>query len=176
MGPALVMSETRACLRTLAQVHSDVGEILTRTNRVLAANSSELHFVTLAMARLDPRDRTMVYASAGQRGYLLQTGFDVTILDSTSLPLGIRDDTIVPSSQVYKLKAGDLVTFFTDGVVEAESPGLVRFGFSRALESIRSDRKKSAQEIIESLYHEINGFCRNHPQRDDITMVVVKVL
>ncbi len=176
MGPALVMSETRACLRTLAQGHSDVGEILTRANRVLAADSSELHFVTLAMARLDPHNRTMVYASAGQRGYLLRTGLNVTILDSTSLPLGIREDTIVPSSQVYQLNSGDLATFFTDGVVEAESPGLVRFGFSRALEVIRSERQKSAQEIIESLHEEIKGFCRNQPQRDDITIVVVKVL
>jgi serine phosphatase RsbU (regulator of sigma subunit) len=176
MGPALVMSETRACLRTLAQANSDVGEILTRANRVLAADSSELHFVTLAMARLDPHNRTMVYASAGQRGYLLQTGYNVTILDSTSLPLGIREDTVVPSSQVYKLNTGDLATFFTDGVVEAESPGLVRYGFSRALEAIRSERHKSAQEIIASLYGEIKGFCRNQPQRDDITIVVVKVL
>ncbi|MGD0383293.1 MAG: SpoIIE family protein phosphatase [Thermoguttaceae bacterium] len=176
MGPALVMSETRACLRTLAQANSDVGEILTRANRVLAADSSELHFVTLAMARLDPHNRTMVYASAGQRGYLLQTGYNVTILDSTSLPLGIREDTVVPSSQVYKLNTGDLATFFTDGVIEAESPGLVRYGFSRALEAIRSERHKSAQEIIESLYDEIKGFCRNQPQRDDITIVVVKVL
>ncbi|MGD0516745.1 MAG: SpoIIE family protein phosphatase, partial [Thermoguttaceae bacterium] len=152
MGPALVMSETRACLRTLAQANSDVGEILTRANRVLAADSSELHFVTLAMARLDPLTRTMVYASAGQRGYLLQSGYNVTILDSTSLPLGIREDTVVPTSQVYKLNTGDLATFFTDGVVEAESPGLVRYGFSRALEAIRSERHKPAQEIIESLY------------------------
>jgi serine phosphatase RsbU (regulator of sigma subunit) len=176
MGPALVMSETRACLRTLAQGHSDVGEILTRANRVLAADSSELHFVTLAMARLDPRSRTMVYASAGQRGYLLHPGFDAAILDSTSLPLGIREDTVVPSSQVYNLRVGDLVTFFTDGVVEAESPGLVRFGFSRALQTIRSERDKPAREIIDALHDEINGFCRNQPQRDDITIVVVKVL
>ncbi len=176
MGPALVMSETRACLRTLAQGHSDVGEILTRANRVLAADTSELHFVTLALARLDPHERTMVYASAGQRGYLLHSGLDATILDSTSLPLGIRDDAVVPSSAVYNLSTGDLVTFFTDGVVEAESPGRVRFGFSRALEAIRSERDKSAQEIIDALHAEINGFCRNQPPRDDLTIVVIKVL
>jgi sigma-B regulation protein RsbU (phosphoserine phosphatase) len=176
MGPALVMSETRACLRTLAQSQSDVGEILTRANKVISGDAAEMHFVTLAMTRLDPHDKTMVYASAGQRGYLLHPGYDVTILDSTGLPLGIRADTVVPSSQVYKLQAGDLVTFFTDGVVEAESPGRVRFGFSRALETIRGERQKPAREIIDSLHNEINGFCRNQPQRDDITIVVVKVV
>jgi phosphoserine phosphatase RsbU/P len=176
MGPALLMSETRACLRTLAQVHADVGEILTRTNRVLAGDTSDFHFVTLAMARLDPRDRTMIYASAGQRGYLLRAGLDAAILDSTSLPLGVRDDTIVPASGPIRLAPGELVTFFTDGVVEAESPGKVRFGFSRALGIIRSEREKPAAQIIDALHREILGFSRNMPQADDITIVIVKVL
>ena len=149
MGPALLMSETRACLRTLAQVHTDVGEILTRANRLLAADADDFHFVTLAMARLDPRDRSMVYASAGQRGYLLRSGIEAIVLDSTSLPLGVRADTVVPAASSIMLQPGDLITFFTDGVAEAESPGRVRFGVARALQTIRSDRDKPAAEIIE---------------------------
>lgn len=176
MGPALLMSETRACLRTLTQIHSDVGEILTRANRLLAADTSDFHFVTLAMARLDPQDRSMVYASAGQRGYLLHPGIDVTILDSTSLPLGVRPETIVPTAPPIVLQPGDLVTFFTDGVAEAESPGRVRFGVARALQVIRSERDKSAKEIIDILHEQVLGFCRSQPPSDDITIVVAKVL
>ncbi|MEN6457464.1 MAG: SpoIIE family protein phosphatase [Thermoguttaceae bacterium] len=176
MGPALLMSETRACLRTLSQIHGDVGEILTRANRLLAADAGDCHFVTLAMARLDPRDRSMVYASAGQRGYLLHAGVDVTILDSTSLPLGVRPDTVVPAASSITLQPGELMTFFTDGVAEAESPGRVRFGVARALQIIRSEREKPAGEIIEVLRQELVGFCRNQPPRDDITIVIVKVV
>ena len=176
MGPALVMSETRACLRTLAQVYSDVGEILTRANRVLAAGSSDFHYVTLAMVRLDPSDRSMVYASAGQRGYLLHPGLEATILDSTSLPLGVRSDTVVPATAPITLQGGDLLTFFTDGVTEAESPGRARFGVARALQTIRSSRDRPAREIIDVLRQELLGFCRNRPPRDDITIVVVKVV
>ena len=176
MGPALLMSETRAYLRTLAQVHGDVGEILTRANRLLAADASDFHFVTLAMARLDPRDRSMVYASAGQRGYLLHAGVEATILDSTSLPLGVRPDTVVPAAALITLQPGELVTFFTDGVAEAESPGHVRFGVARALQVIRSEREKPASEIIESLHQQVLGFCRSQPPSDDITIVVVKVM
>ncbi|MEN6452350.1 MAG: SpoIIE family protein phosphatase, partial [Thermoguttaceae bacterium] len=175
MGPALLMSETRACLRTLAQIHGDVGEILTRANRLLAADSGDFHFVTLALARLDPRDRSMVYASAGQRGYLLHAGVDVTILDSTSLPLGVRADTVVPATSPIMLKPGELMTFFTDGVVEAESRGRVRFGVARALQVIRSERDRPAAEIIESLHQQVLGFCRGQPPQDDVTVVVVKV-
>ena len=175
MGPALLMSETRACLRTLSQMYSDVGEILTRANRLLAADTNDFHFVTLAMARLDPRDRSMIYASAGQRGYLLHPGIEATILDSTSLPLGVRADTVVPAAATIALQSGDLIAFFTDGVAEAESPGRVRFGVARALQIIRSEREKPAHEIIEVLHQEVLGFCRNQPPRDDISIVIVKV-
>ena len=175
MGPAMIMSETRACLRTLAQSCSDVGEILTRANRVLAADTGDFHFVTLALVRIDPRTRSLVYASAGQRGYLLHHGDKATVLDSTSLPLGVAQDTVVPLGEQRTLQSGEIVTFFTDGVFEAESPGRVRFSAERALQVLRSERDKSARAIVDALYREIAGFTGHQPQRDDITMVVVKV-
>lgn len=174
MGPALLMSETRACLRTLAQSYSDVGEILTRANRVLAADTGDFHFVTLALARLDPLARSLVYASSGQRGYLLHDGERVTVLDSTSLPLGVSQDTHVPAGQPTVLQPGEIVTFFTDGVFEAESPGRVRFGAERALRVIQSEREQPARAIVNALYEQIAGFTRHQPQRDDMTMVVIK--
>jgi len=176
MGPALLMSETRACLRALAQSFDDVGEILTRTNRVLAADTGDFHFVTLAMVRIDPAARSMVYASAGQRGYLFHEDDQVSVLDSTALPLGVRPTTVVPRSPQRVLEPGDLFTFFTDGVVEAESLGKVRFGYPRALEVIRSERKRPAADIVAALRHELHTFSRNVPQRDDMTIVVAKVL
>lgn len=175
MGPALLMSETRACLRTLAQTSVDVGDILTRTNRVLAADTSDFHFVTLLMARFDPLRRLMVYASAGQRGYLMHNSGEVTVLESTSLPLGVREETIVAAAPPRALKPGEIVAFFTDGVTEAESPGRVRFGVGRTLAVIRSEQDKSARRIVEALHEELLGFTRHQPQRDDMTLVIVKV-
>jgi phosphoserine phosphatase RsbU/P len=176
MGPALLMSETRACLRTLAQAYGDVGEILTRANRLLAADTDDFHFVTLALAKLDPKARILEYASAGQRGYLLHHDDRLSVLDSTSLPLGVDAETLIPAAGPMALASGDIVTFFTDGVAEAESAGRVRFGVGRALEFIRSERDQPASKIIEGLHEELDGFCRRQPQRDDITIVIVKVV
>jgi len=174
MGPALLMSETRACLRTLSQVYSDVGEILSRTNQVLYGDTADNQFVTLAMVRLDPRSRSLIYASAGQRGYLLHPGERLTVLNSTAIPLGIQPDTVVGTEEPILLEGGEIVTFFTDGVFEAESPGRVRFGAERALQVIAAERGRPARQIIDALREEITGFTRNRPPRDDITVVVVK--
>jgi phosphoserine phosphatase RsbU/P len=175
MGPALVMAETRACLRALAQAHSEPCEILTRANRLLCSEAEEVRFVTVALARVDARQRTLVYASAGQRGYLLDAAGHSLTLDSTSPPLGLDEELIVPAAPVVHLQPGQIIAFFTDGVAEAETRRGERFGVARALESIQRNRDCPAQEIVHELRRAISDFCRQDQQHDDITMVIVKV-
>jgi serine phosphatase RsbU (regulator of sigma subunit) len=176
MGPALLMSETRACLRALAQTSCDVGEILSRVNRMLTADMEDFHFVTLFFARLDPHSRELVYGAAGQRSYLLRAAGDVTVLDSTSLPLGVDAEMIVPTAPPLTLQPGDILALFTDGVVETESPDRSRFGVGRALEAIRGHAAEPAAEIIEALHRQLDAFAANQPRRDDCTILLVRVV
>jgi sigma-B regulation protein RsbU (phosphoserine phosphatase) len=176
MGPALVMAETRACLRALAEVHSDVGEILTRANRHLSREAEELHFVTLTLAKFQPGVHQVTVASAGQRGYVLDTDGECRILDSTSPPLGISGDMTVPADPPVALAPGQVIVFFTDGVVETESHGRARYGVPRALRLVASERHRPAKEIIEALYQSVCDFRGSRPQMDDITVVAIKVL
>jgi sigma-B regulation protein RsbU (phosphoserine phosphatase) len=174
MGPALVMAEVRASLRSLAQMTSDLSEILTRTNRLLSAERHELHFVTLTLARLDPQSRRLRYASAGQRAFLLDAYGNRTVLESTSPPLGIDPELTVPCTEDILLPSGTIVAFFTDGLTEAESPQQGRFGAERALQLIHQHRHRPAQKIIELLYQQLSQFIAPNPQPDDITIVLLK--
>jgi PAS domain S-box-containing protein len=105
VGPALLMSEARALLRAFAQTEPDVGAILSLVNRVLVPDVEGDRFITLLLARLDPRSRTLVYSSAGH-----QTGFVIDAdgavkgpLPSTAIPLGIVDDADFPVSPTIAL-------------------------------------------------------------------------
>ncbi len=69
-----------------------------------------------------------------------------------------------------------MLVFFTDGVVEAESHGRVRFGAHRAVQLIQSEREKPAAQIVAAIYQAICDFRGHRAQLDDITAVVVKVL
>src|SRR5437016_1868962 len=91
VGPALWMAETRAYLRTLAINATDVGEILTRANRVLAEDVDFERFVTLILAKLDPKSLTLVYTSAGHpTGYVIEPSGNVKALPRrTGVPLGL---------------------------------------------------------------------------------------
>ena len=160
----------------LAQTSCDVGQILTRVNRMLTADTDDFHFVTLFFARLDPRRRELVYGAAGQRSYLLHASGSVTVLDSTSLPLGVDADMIVPAAPPIVLQTGDVVALFTDGVVETESINRTRFGVGRALEVIRSHRDEPAAQIVETLHQALDVFSLHQPRSDDCTILVVRVV
>jgi sigma-B regulation protein RsbU (phosphoserine phosphatase) len=178
MGPALLMADTRAYLRALALTCSDVGDILTRANNAILADTADEHFVTLFFGCIDPEDRTLVYASAGHTtGYLIGANGDVRAeMGSTELPLGIMPDATFSHGEPLAAQDGDVLVLLTDGIVEAVSIDRHVFGYDRAIATVRANREQPARAIVDALYREVQEFAKGQAQRDDITAVVVKVL
>ncbi|MST95352.1 MAG: PAS domain S-box protein [Pedosphaera sp.] len=178
VGPALLMAETRAYLRTLAGNREDVGEILTRANGILAEDVGHERFVTLFLGRLDPKTLAFFYANAGHpAGYVLDAGGAVKeTLRRTSVPLGIMPDTRYRGDAFVLLAPGDLVLLLTDGIEEATAPDDSFFGIERALDVVRARRDQPAKEILKALYQAVRDFSGNAPQIDDVTAILIKVL
>jgi hypothetical protein len=174
-GSALLMAETHAYLRALALTHTNVGEILTLTNAMVAANTDADHFVTLFMVCIDPSYRSFVYAGAGHEAYLLHPSGRRNRLQSTSLPLGIAKDTIVSHAAEIILDDGDVLVLFTDGIIEAHSQSGELFGIDRTIEAIIASRAKPAREMIDRLSEAVRVFSGHMPQEDDMAAVIVRV-
>ena len=177
VGPALLMAETRAYLRTLAMNATDVGEILTGTHRALADDVDLERYVTLLLAKLDPRSQSLSYASAGHpTGYVLETSGAVkALLKPTGVPFGAPLKAPYAAAPPIRLAAGDIVLLVTDGIEEATSPDNQFFGVQRILDVVRSHTKNTAQEILQALENDVREFSHNQPQLDDMTVAVVKV-
>ena len=175
-GPALLMAVTRTYLRAFAQTCGDVAIILNLANHALYHDTSEDRYVTLLLARVDPRTRSLEYVSAGHlTGYVLDANGAVKgQLPSTGLPLGISPESAFRAGPAIPLAPGELVLFLTDGVVEARAPFGATFGARRAQEIVRIYRRLPAAEIAHNLYHAVRAFAQEAPQTDDITAVVLK--
>ncbi len=176
LGPAMLMAETQAYLRALAEIYFEPGEILTQANRLLFAQSGQERFVTLFLARLDPATRSFVYASAGQQGYRLDYDGNIHTLESTGVPLGVLDDAAIETSPAVSLNPGDILFLPTDGIEESLRPDDEVFGRQKMFDVIKSNRVRPASEIICTLYDDVREFAQGAPQKDDITTVVVKAL
>lgn len=177
IGAALIMAEMRAFLRVFTKMDNDPANILTQLNNELIADLQEEQFVTLILARLDPRERTLIYASAGHvPAYLLnRSGKADYVMASTGLPLGFQKNFFIENSESIKLTSDHIAVFFTDGIMEAQSLSGKEFGIDRILNIVKDEQKAPAQQIVESIYKEVRSFSENQPQEDDITSVIVKI-
>lgn len=175
---ALLMSVVHAYMHCLAENHDCVEEILTRANGTLLKEIEENRFVTLFFARLDPRSRSLTYASAGHpTGYVLSASGEVRHrLEATGPPLGILADAQFPGNGPVTLDPGDVVLLLTDGVIEARAPEQTdEYGVQRALDVVVANRHQAAAEIVAALYQAVQQYSQQDRQLDDITIVVIKV-
>lgn len=174
---ALLMASAQAFLRSLAQTCATIGEILVRANRFIIEQTKEEDFVTLLLARLDPKTRSLSYSNAGHPpGYVLDSSGAVRAeLTSTALPLGVLEDAEFPSGEPVAIQSGDTVLLLTDGILEAESPDGGRFGTERALEVVRLHLQEPAREILDKLHRAVLDFAHREEPSDDLTAVLIKV-
>jgi sigma-B regulation protein RsbU (phosphoserine phosphatase) len=172
---ALHMVQARTMLRAVILAQNDPGAVLAQMNSLLLDELDEHRFITLMLACVDPRARTLRYASAGHTtGYLLGSSGRVKAeLPSTGVPLGLIRGAAFESVVVAGLEDGDIVALFTDGIVESVDDDAY-YGPERALAALRRHSHESASDIVHHLCESAQAFARG-PQTDDMTVVVCKV-
>jgi sigma-B regulation protein RsbU (phosphoserine phosphatase) len=152
-----------------------VDDLLTLTNRRLTADLVTDHFVSLFLAQLDPRTRSLVYANAGHcPGYVLDRQGEIkTALAGTGGLVGIDHASAFSAGPTITLEPGELVLLYTDGIVEARSRDGRMFGLERTLDLVRGHRHKTTEEIVDKLFDAVRAFSEGDIQ-DDLTAVVIK--
>ena len=176
LGPALIMVEARAYLRSLVKASFDLSEIFNTMNQELWADLENGNFVTLILTRIDITSRRLVYANAGHPpGYLLdRTGVIKATLYGTGPPLGMFPESDYGTVESLAIDPGDMLVLLTDGITESEAADGTPFGTGRTLEVIRAHLHEPAEQITHHVYRSVRDFAKETTQHDDITIVVCK--
>ena len=150
---ALVVSMMTGVIRS----HRDLAPaaLLSAMNSVLGEGSGG--FVTAIACRFAV-DGELTMANAG---HLNPYRAGVETATEPGLPLGVAPGLEYPET-VFRLQPGEMITFVTDGIVEAANPQGELFGFDRTCEI----SGKSAAEIAAA--------AKACGQNDDITVVTVR--
>lgn len=176
---ALVMTATRAILRGTISHESSPKNIIARSNQLVCSdiNRDTEMFVTLFYACLDLKKRKLHYTNAGHCYPLIfrKDLREPMRLKAGGLFLGILDDAEYEEETVDLLD-GDLLFFYTDGVVESLSPQGDLFGESRVCEYIRKHLEESSKNLIDGLFKELVAFSGDLEQYDDIAMVAIRLI
>jgi phosphoserine phosphatase len=176
IGPALVIAETRAMLRTACRLGCDVPTVLATVNALLAADLKDGRFVTCFLGVLDTASGELAYTSAGHGPLLFydRATDAFTQQPAAALPLGISPVEAFTKLSVRRMAPGDFAAVTTDGFFEAEDAGGAEFGIGRVIEVLRTARDLPAAEMIERLRAAVDAHAAGCRQADDRTAVVIR--
>ncbi len=175
---AVVMAMTRLLLHTYPGDASPPAEVLAHVNRQLTGNLLPGQFVTAFYSVLDPSSRRLVYSNAGHchPQLLRRSTMKVEKLSTTGgLPLGVSVDGGFGEGSVL-LEKGDVLVLYTDGLREAMNREKSLYGEQRLEAVLKASATRPAEEIKNAILGDVLSFCEGAPLRDDLTIVVLKVL
>lgn len=166
MASALMMSATRALVRSSADRCDSPGELLARINRLLIDDLPEGRFVTMVFAVLDPASRTFTFASAGHASPLLVNGETHFLPTTSGMPLGIAEGRF--DDYRVTLPEDSQVLLYSDGITEARNAQGEEYGMMR-LCAYAAENELSPESILE----QVRAFVQSTALADDATMIVV---
>jgi sigma-B regulation protein RsbU (phosphoserine phosphatase) len=178
IGSALVMASTRAVLRSSALACGHLGQLLTHLNDLLVRDLNGQRFVSMILWLVDVRSGTACWANAGHNPAIvydpLTQHFHYSGKDG--IPLGI-DQAVVYGEHAYgPIRPGQVMVLGTDGVWEAANEAGEFFGMERLHNSIRAAAGGTAREIADAVRRDLDAFRGRRQHRDDVTLVVIKVV
>lgn len=175
---ALLMTTARAFLRMRASQPGTISEIVTAMNNHLAQDTLDTgKFMTLFCLTIDPERQCLDWVRAGHDPALIyspeQDEFEE--LKGIGIALGVSDGFKYAENHKTGLRNGQIIAIGTDGIWEAFNRDGEMFGKVRYQDIIKKNADKSAEEILNAVYHELSKFTLGKKSEDDITLVIAKV-
>jgi serine phosphatase RsbU (regulator of sigma subunit) len=178
ISAAMFMAVTSGVIDSEVKKSNSASELIQSVNQLLIprAKTSKMSSALL-YAILDCEQKRLMVANGGMIAPLVcrGDGSECDYMDVSGLPLGITTIGSYEDREIT-LQSNDLVVLSSDGVVEAMNVEGEMFGFDRLQCTISQHKELSAHNLAEKILGEVRDFVGNETSRDDITMVVLKVL
>ncbi|MBM2814903.1 MAG: PPM-type phosphatase protein [Ignavibacteria bacterium] len=172
---ALLMANLQAALRVLSSMELPLDELARRLNSVIYRNTAPEDFVTMFIAELDYKNSIIRYLNAGHNPPFMITKTGKShILPEGGIILGALDNEYPYPVVNFKLKQGEIIFIFTDGLTEGTDKSGMVFGERKIVEILKKNRSKNAMSILEEILSECRLQSTGDVQYDDITCVLIK--
>ena len=169
---ALLMAATKAFLhKTLDQVQ-DSKDIVDKVNQELAEGNERCMFVTLIVGIMDVRTGYTQITNAGHNPpYIKKRTGEVICLSENQGPVVGTFKDVKYSVQSFQMLKGDILLFYTDGVVEAQNKKQEFYGETRIQDFLKQNTFIFPQYLTNSLSENVVSFIGGSQQSDDITIL-----
>jgi len=178
IAAALMMASLQASLRSEAtRAPENLAAAVGSINRLVYEASSSNRYATFFYGQYSPAEGRFDYVNAGHNAPMLfhrSSSADTLVrLEPGGTVVGLLEDAQYLQGSV-RLRPGDVLVAFTDGISEAMNLDDEEWGEERLMEAIQTARGASAEELLKHLFEAATRFAGAAPQHDDMTLVVLR--
>ena len=170
---ALLMMSTKILIDFRASMGGSPGQILAEVNDQLCENNESGMFATVWMGILDVKTGAVTCANAGHEYPAIREGGVFRLLtDRHGLPLGVMPGMRYQDYEI-RLRPGDAVFVYTDGVPEANNAEGEQYSLGRMELALNQIQEGDPESILKGVRADVDAFVKGASQFDDLTMLCV---
>ena len=175
VSAALLMANIQATLRARLPHETDLASLADRLDRELDQNTPGGVYLTLFLAILETDGGILRYVNAGHNPqFVLRGSSGIAPMGSTGMPIALYAGHGYTESRV-ELAPGDLLFFYTDGLVEAENEHGEMFGAERLQALLESERAANIDTLLHHVEERIAAFRGSAEPFDDATLMALRI-
>jgi sigma-B regulation protein RsbU (phosphoserine phosphatase) len=172
---ALYAALVSGIMRSLAAHRPSPAEMLAQLNEQLQERKLDGQYVTMLFAIWNDEDRTLQVANAGACQPLFARARGIEAIQAAGIPLGMFPD-ITYEEFTISTRPGDLILFFSDGMLDAENDREEMFDDQRLKTVLHRNRRCDAETVATSILKAVSTFQGTVEHFDDETLIALKVV
>jgi serine phosphatase RsbU (regulator of sigma subunit) len=175
VSAALLMANVQATLRARLPLETELARLAAGLDVEVDANTPGGVYLTLFLGILDVERGLLQYVNAGHNPqFLLRAAGGIQPLSSTGLPIALYSGQGYKESSV-QIGRGDLLFFYTDGLVETENERDEMFGADRLQSLLEAEHSHGIDMVLERVEQSVRDFRGKAEPFDDATMMALRI-
>jgi len=176
---AFYMAEAKGIVQSLSKTFHKPRDLMIKTNEILYETLERKLFISMLMASLDCKNRTISFVRAGHCPLLHFNAKEgkSKLLQPKGIGVGLEKGVIFKKTleeQTLSCEKDDIFVFYTDGLSEARNGKGEEYGDDRLCELICENAEKSVSDLKETIIDSILSFLDGRNLEDDLTLLLVK--
>lgn len=175
VSAALLVAMIKYLHSAQRNLHMAMQKQMEKLNVQIIADTPEEVYISALLGRIQRDRQILTYINAGYPPPILLRNGLQSEMKGSDIPLGLFRKSAYTLRKV-RVEEDDIILFMSDGVYEARNENREFFGKVRLEQVLSGISHLSASEICMHIIREVTGFCKSGKCRDDITVLVVKIL
>jgi sigma-B regulation protein RsbU (phosphoserine phosphatase) len=175
VSAALLMANIQATIRARLPHETNLAALADHLDRELDQNTPGSVYLTLFIGILETDGRLLRYVNAGHNPqFVLRAAGGIAPLGSTGMPIALYAGHGYTEARI-ELLPGDLLFFYTDGLVETENERKDMFGSERLQALLEQERSQAVDSILHHVEQTVTQFRGAAEPFDDATLMALRI-